>query len=308
MEPVIITAAITGAVAVPSLTPHLPWKTQDIVDSAVGAAEAGASIVHIHARNPEDGSPSAAAEVFREIMSSIKARSDVVICMTTGGSPAMTVQERTVNVTRFEPEMCSFNLGTMNFGLQTALKRKREWRFEWEPQYLEASKDFVFKNTFHDLEHLCSLVQKYQVKPELEAYDVGHLYNLAYLVQEGMMKPPMHIQFVMGVLGGIGTMPEDLVFLKRKADTLFGADNFTWSVCAASSGQFNLAPISLQMGGHVRVGLEDNIYLRRGVLAESNAQLVEKACRMAEDMGREIAAPADARRILGLRGKDKVKF
>ena len=308
MEPVIITAAITGAATVPSLTPHLPWRTQDIVDSAVGAAEAGAAIVHVHARNQQDGSPSSAPEVFGEIMSRIKARCDVVICMTTGGSPAMSVQERTANVAHFEPEMCSFNLGSMNFGLQTALKRPREWQFEWEPKYLEASKDFVFKNTFHDLEHLCGLVRKFQVKPELEAYDVGHLYNLAHLVEEGLMTPPMHIQFVMGVLGGIGTMPEDLTFLKRKADTLFGADRFTWSVCAASSGQFNLAPISIQMGGHVRVGLEDNIYLRRGVLAESNAQLVEKAVVMANDMGRQVATPADARRILGLRGIDKVKY
>ncbi|MBI5441941.1 MAG: 3-keto-5-aminohexanoate cleavage protein [Deltaproteobacteria bacterium] len=308
MEPVIITAAITGAVAVPSLTSHLPWKTEDIVDSAVGAAEAGAAIVHIHARNPADGSPSSDGGIFGEIMSGIKKRSDVVICMTTGGSPAMTVQERTVNVTRFEPEMCSFNLGSMNFGLHQALKKKREWRFEWEPKYLEASKDFVFKNTFFDLEHLCGLVRNYGTKPELEAYDVGHLYNLAYLVQEGLMTPPMHIQFVMGVLGGIGTMPEDLTFLKRKADTLFGTENYTWSVCAASSGQFNLAPISLQMGGHVRVGLEDNIYLRRGVLAESNAQLVEKAVAMATDMGRQAATPADARRILGLKGLEKVKY
>ncbi|MDF1552248.1 MAG: 3-keto-5-aminohexanoate cleavage protein [Deferrisomatales bacterium] len=308
MEPVIITAAITGAIAVPSVTPYLPWKTEDIIDSAVGAAEAGASIVHIHARNPMDGSPSADPEVFGQIMSGIKERAYVVICMTTGGSPAMTVQERTANVTRFEPEMCSFNLGSMNFGLQQALKKERKWQFEWEPKYLEASKDFVFKNTFHDLEHLCGLVRKYGVKPELEAYDVGHLYNLAYLVREGLMTPPMHIQFVMGVLGGIGTMPEDLIFLKRKADTLFGAEGYTWSVCAASSGQFNLAPISIQMGGHVRVGLEDNIYLRKGVLAESNAQLVEKAVAMVTDMGRQVATPADARRILGLKGIDQVKY
>jgi uncharacterized protein (DUF849 family) len=308
MEPVIITAAITGAIAVPTVTPYLPWKTQDIIDSAVGAAEAGAAIVHIHARNPENGAPASDGETFGKIMSGIKKRSDVVICMTTGGSPSMTVQERTVNVTRFEPEMCSFNLGSMNFGLQQALKKKRDWQFEWEPKYLEASKDFVFKNTFLDLEHLCGLVKKYQTRPELEAYDVGHLYNLAYLVNEGLMALPVHIQFVMGVLGGIGTMPEDLTFLKRKADTLFGADNFTWSVCAASSGQFNLAPISIQMGGHVRVGLEDNIYLRKGVLAESNAQLVEKAVAMVKDMGRGVATPADTRRILGLKGIDKVNY
>jgi uncharacterized protein (DUF849 family) len=308
MEPLIITTAITGAATVPTLTPYLPWKTQDIIDSAVSSAEAGAAIVHIHARNPQDGSPSSSPEIFEAIMSGIKKRSNVIICMTTGGSPAMTVQERTANVARFAPEMCSFNLGSMNFSLHPPLKRIKEWRFEWEPKYLEASKDFVFKNTFADLEHLCALVQKHKTKPELEAYDVGHLYNLAHIVAEGMIQMPLHIQFVMGVLGGIGTMPEDLTFLKRKADTLFGADSYTWSVCAASSGQFNLAPISIQMGGHVRVGLEDNIYLRRGVLAESNAQLVEKAVRMAEDMGRPVASPAEARKILGLKGIDQVAY
>jgi uncharacterized protein (DUF849 family) len=308
MEPLIITTAITGAATVPTLTPHLPWKTQDIIDSAVSSAEAGAAIVHIHARNPQDGSPSSSPEVFAEIMSGIKARSDVIICMTTGGSPAMTVQERTANVARFSPEMCSFNLGSMNFALHPPLKRIKEWRFEWEPKYLEASKDFVFKNTFADLEHLCGLVREHKTKPELEVYDVGHLYNLAHIVGEGMLHPPMHIQFVMGVLGGIGTMPEDLTFLKRKADTLFGPTLFTWSVCAVSSGQFNLAPISIQMGGHVRVGLEDNIYLRKGVLAESNAQLVEKAVRMAGEMGRPVATAAEARRILGLKGIAQVAY
>ncbi len=308
MEPLIITTAITGAATVPTLTPYLPWKTQDIIDSAVSSAEAGAAIVHIHGRNPLDGSPSSAPEVFAEIMTGIKARSDVVICMTTGGAPTMTVQERTANVARFAPEMCSFNLGSMNFALHPPLKRIKEWRFEWEPKYLEASKDFVFKNTFYDLEHLCNLVREHRTKPELEVYDVGHLYNLAHIVGEGMIRSPMHIQFVMGVLGGIGTMPEDLTFLKRKADTLFGPTSYTWSVCATSSGQFNLAPISIQMGGHVRVGLEDNIYLRKGVLAESNAQLVERAGRMAGDMGRAVASPTEARRILGLKGKDQVGY
>ncbi len=308
MEPLIITTAITGAATVPTLTPYLPWKTRDIIDSAVSSAEAGAAIVHIHARNPVDGSPSSSPDVFAEIMSGVKARSDVVICMTTGGSPAMTVQERTANVARFAPEMCSFNLGSMNFALHQPLKRIKEWRFAWEPKYLEASKDFVFKNTFADLEHLCALVRQHGTKPELEVYDVGHLYNLAHIVGEGMIQPPLHIQFVMGVLGGIGTMPEDLTFLKRKADTLFGSDSTTWSVCATSSGQFNLAPISIQMGGHVRVGLEDNIYLRKGVLAESNAQLVERAVRMAGDMGRPVASPAEARNILGLKGIGQVGY
>ncbi len=300
MVPLIITAAITGAATVPSLTPHLPLRPLDIADSAVGAAKAGAAVAHIHARNPDDGSPASSSELFQEIVSSIKERSDVIICMTTGGSQKMTIQERAANVALLRPEMCSFSLGSMNLALHPSLKRIKDWRFNWEAPFLEASRDFVFKNSFKDLEYLCRFIRDNQVKPELEVYDVGHLYNLAYLVDEDLMPMPMHIQFVMGVLGGIGSMPEDLLFLKRKADTLFGSLNYTWSVCATGSGQFNLAPISIQMNGHIRVGLEDNIYLKKGILAETNAQLVQKARRMGEEMGRSAASPEEARRILGL--------
>ena len=303
MEPLIITAAITGAATVPALTPYLPWKPADIADSAVEAAEAGAAIVHIHARNPVDGSPTSSFEVFEEIISSIKARSDAIICMTTGGPASLSIQDRTVNLARLRPEMCSFSLGSMNISFHLSLQRIKEWRFAWEAPFLEASRDFVFKNSFKDMEYLCSFVQENRIKPEFEVYDVSHLYNLAYLVKECAIPTPMHLQFVMGVLGGIGAMPEDLVFLKQKADTLFGSANYTWSICATSRGQFNLAPISIQTGGHVRVGLEDNIYLKKGVLAESNAQLVEKAKRMGEEMGRSAALPAEARKILGLERK-----
>lgn len=308
MEPIIITAAVTGAATVPTLSPHIPHKPKEIADSAVEAAEAGAAILHVHARNPDDGAPSAKADHFREILTSIKARTDAIVNITTGGSPAMSVRERAANVGVFAPEMCSFNLGSMNFALHPPLKRIKEWRYEWEPAYLEASKDFVFKNTFHDLEHLCSLVREHNVKPEGEIYDVGHLYNLAFMIEEGFVDLPVHVQFVMGVLGGIGVMPEDLVFLQRKADTLIGSENYTWSVCGVGRGQFGLAPMAMAMGGHVRVGLEDNLYISKGVLAKSNAELVEKAVMLAKEMDRRVVGPTEARRILGLKGMNRVNY
>ncbi len=308
MEPIIITAAVTGAATVPTLSAYFPHKPKEIADSAVEAAEAGAAIVHVHARNPDDGSPSAQAEHFREILTSIKARTDAIINITTGGSPKMSVQERAANVGVFAPEMCSFNLGSMNFALHPPLKRIKEWRYEWEPAYLEASKDFVFKNTFHDLEHLCALVREHKVKPEGEIYDVGHLYNLAFIIEEGFIDLPVHLQFVMGVLGGIGVMQEDLTFLQRKADTLIGPENYSWSVCGVGRGQFGLAPMAMAMGGHVRVGLEDNLHISKGVLAKSNAELVQKAVRMAGEMDRRVAGPDEVRQMLGLKGMDKVNF
>lgn len=308
MDKVIITAAITGAATVPTLTPYLPVTPKQIASSAVEAAQAGAAIVHIHARHPDHGAPSSDPGHFRETLTQIKAETDAVICISTGGSPTMTVEERAANVGVFKPEMCSFNLGSMNFGLHPALKRHEEWKHPWEPKFLEMSKDFVFKNTFLDFEHLCKITREHHVKPELEIYDVGHLYNLAFLVQEKMLDFPMHLQFVMGVLGGIGTMAEDLTFLKHKADLLFGPRNFTWSEVGVGIAQFSLAAISLPMGGHVRVGLEDNIYIRRGVLARSNAELVEKAIRLATEFDREPATPEEARKILGLKGKECVDF
>jgi uncharacterized protein (DUF849 family) len=308
MDPIIITAAVTGAATVPTLSEYFPHKPQEIADSAVEAAEAGAAIVHVHARNPEDGAPSAQADHFREILTSIKSRCNAIINITTGGSPLMSVQERAANVGVFEPEMCSFNLGSMNFALHPPLKRIKEWRYEWEPVYLENSKDFVFKNTFYDLEHLCALVRKHNVKPEGEIYDVGHLYNLAFMIKEGFVDTPVHLQFVMGVLGGIGVMQEDLGFMQRKADTLIGPDNYTWSVCGVGRGQFGLAPMAMAMGGHVRVGLEDNLYLSKGVLAKSNAELVEKAVRLSGEMDRRVVSPDEARKILGTKGVEKVNF
>ncbi len=308
MEKLIITAAITGAATVPSLTPYLPLTPEQIAESAIEAAKAGAAIVHIHARRPEDGFPSSAPEHFREILTRIKEKSDVVICITTGGSVLMTVEERAASVPLFKPEMCSFNMGSINFALHTALKAVKEFKYPWEKQYLEMSKDFIFKNTFKDFEYLCQVTTESNTKPELEIYDVGHLYNLDHLVSEKMMKPPMHLQFVMGVLGAIRGTAEDLTYLVTKAKVLFGKDNFTWSVIGVGASEINLSTMAIHMGGHVRVGLEDNIYIKKGVLAKSNAELVEKVIKIADLLHRDIATPSDARRILNLKGRENVNY
>lgn len=308
MDKLIITAAITGAATIPSLSPYLPMTPEQIADSAIEAAQAGAAIVHIHARRPEDGFPSSNPEHFREILTRIKAKSDVVICVTTGGSAMMTVEERAAVVPEFKPEMCSFNMGSINFALHSSLRYLKEFKYPWEKAYLEMSKDFVFKNTFKDFDYLCEITQANQTKPELEIYDVGHLYNLDHLVTEGKMKPPLHLQFVMGVLGAIRGTPEDLTYLTTKAHVLFGAGNFTWSVIGVGAAEINLSTMAIHMGGHVRVGLEDNIYIGKGKLAKSNAELVEKIVALAGMLGREVAAPSDARQILGLKGLDKVNF
>ena len=308
MEKLIITAAITGAATVPSLSPYLPLTPEQIADSAIEAAEAGAAIVHVHARRPEDGLPSSNPEHFREILTRVKAASDVVVCITTGGGIGMTVEERAAVVPLFRPEMCSFNMGSINFALHPALATIKEFKYPWEKQYLEMSRDFVFKNSFKDLEYLGPMTQENQTKPELEVYDVGHLYNLDYLLRTGVMNLPVHMQFVMGVLGGIRGTPEDLTYLLTRATVLFGERNFTWSVIGVGAAEINLSTMAIHMGGHVRVGLEDNIYIRKGVLAKSNAELVEKIVGLAETLDRPVATPDETRRILGLKGKDQVNF
>ncbi len=308
MEKLIITAAISGAATIPSLTQYLPITPQEIADSAIQAAEAGAAIVHIHARRPEDGYPSSDPEHFREILTRIKEKSDVVICITTGGSVLMTVQERAAVVPLFKPEMCSFNMGSINFALHTALGSVKEFKYPWEKQYLEMSKGFIFKNTFEDFDYLCQVTRENQTKPELEIYDVGHLYNLDHIVNEGKMLPPLHLQFVMGVLGAIRGTPEDLTYLVTRATVLFGKGNFTWSVIGVGAAEINLSTMAIHMGGHVRVGLEDNIYLKKGVLAKSNAELVEKVVKLAGMLNREVATPDEARKILGLKGREAVNY
>ncbi len=305
-DKVIITCAVTGAIHTPTMSPYLPLTPEQIAEEAVKAAEAGAAVVHIHARDPKTGMPTSDVSVFREIMSRIKEKSDVIICPTTGGGLGMSVEERIRVVPELKQEMATFNMGSMNFALHHMLRKYREFRYEWERQYLEMSRDFVFKNTFADLEYIAKTFYENQTKPELECYDVGQIYNAAFLLETGVLKPPLHIQFVHGILGGIGTALEDLMHMKHTADRLLGT--FTWSVIGAGRHEFRLCTLALLMGGHVRVGLEDNLYLERGRLAKSNAELVEKMVRIARELGREPATPDEARKILGLKGKDRVNF
>jgi len=311
MEKLIITCAITGGVTMPVQTPYIPLTPEQIADSAVGAAEAGAASVHVHARKPENGAPTTDAEVYKKILPSIKERCNAIICITTGGGLGLSVEDRIKVVPTFKPEVASFNQGSMNFSIHPLAKRYKDedYKYAWEKDYINMTKDFIFRNTFGDLEHFCKTMKASNTKPECEAYDVGHLYNVRFLVREGIIELPLWLQFVTGVLGGIGSAPEDIMYMKHTADRLFGADNFQWSVIGCGfPHQFNVAALSIMMGGHVRVGLEDNIYVDRKVLAKTNAELVEKVVRIAKDLGREVATPDEARAILGLKGLDKVNF
>ncbi|NIS71403.1 MAG: 3-keto-5-aminohexanoate cleavage protein [Proteobacteria bacterium] len=309
MDKLIITAAITGSVHVPTQTPHLPLTPKEIADEAVRSAEAGAAVVHIHARDPNDGKPSSDLEMFREIITSIKERSDVIICISTGGGAGMSIEERTKTIPSFKPEMASFNMGSMNFGLFPALEKHREFKFPWEQPFLEMTRSFIFANTFADLEYICKTMRENGTKPEHEMYDVGHLYNTNFLHARGLLDPPLHMQFVMGVLGGIQPTIEDLLHMKKTADRLYGENQYTWSVIGAGyPAEFQVGTMATIMGGHVRVGLEDNFRIRRGEYAKSNAELVEKIVRIGRELDREPATPDEARAILGLKGKEKVNF
>lgn len=303
----IITCAVTGSIHIPTMSPHLPLTPDQISEEAIKAAEAGAAVVHIHGRDPKDARPTQDINIVRGIVKQIKEHSDVIICITTGGGMGMTVEERVKVIPELQPEMGSFNMGSMNFALHPALKKFNEFKYDWEPQYLEMSKDYIFKNTFKDLEYVATTFYENGVKPELECYDAGQLYNTAYLLATGILKPPVHLQFVMGILGGIGTHMDDLQYMKRTSDRLFGK-NYSWSVIGAGRFEYPLCTAALLMDGHVRVGLEDNLYLDKGHLAKSNAELVEKMVRIAKDQGREPATPDETREHLGLRGKDSVKF
>lgn len=311
MEKLIITAALTGAVTMPVQTPYLPLSPEEVANEAIRAAEAGAASVHIHARSPKDGSPSAELEVFREIITRIKERTNAVICITTGGSLTATREERIRVVPAFKPELASFNMGSMNFSIHPIAERyeDKDYRYPWEKGFVEMTKDVIFRNTFADLEYFLQTLLNNDTKPECEAYDVGHLYNINYLVRKGLIKPPLWMQFVTGILGGIGASLEDIMYMKQTADRLFGAQNYDWSVIGAGyPDEFKAATLAIMMGGHVRVGLEDNIFVKKGVLAKSNAELVEKVVRIAREFDREIATPDEVRAYLGLKGKDKVNF
>jgi uncharacterized protein (DUF849 family) len=304
---IIITCAVTGAIHTPSMSPSLPVTAEEIAEAAIGAAEAGAAIVHLHARNPADGRPDQSPEAFAPFLKEIKKRSNVVVNLTTGGSPFMTVIERVKPAAVFKPEVASLNMGSMNFGLFPMLRRFKTFKYEWEPQMLENSRDLVFRNSFKDIEFALRTLNETGTRYEFECYDTSHLYNLHYFFQEGLVKAPLFIQTVFGILGGIGPHPEDVMHMKRTADRLFGS-NYRWSVLGAGRSQMPIASMAAAMGGNVRVGLEDSLWIGAGKLAESNAAQVRQVRKIIEGLGLEVATPNEAREILQLKGGDKVAF
>jgi len=305
---VIITCAITGAIHTPTMSPHLPITPEQIADSAIGAAEAGAAIVHLHARDPETGRPDQSPEAFLRFVPRIKQRTNAIINLTSGGSPTMRVEERVMPAATLKPEVASLNMGSMNFGLYPMLGRYKEFKHDWERPYLEGTKDLIFRNTFKDIEFVLKTCQDNETRFEFECYDIGHLYSLAHFLDRKMVKPPLFVQSVFGILGGIGTHPEDVIHMRRTADRLLGRDNYRWSVLGAGRAQMPIAAMAVSMGGNVRVGLEDSLWIGPGKLAESNAQQVTNVRRIIEGLGMEAATPDEAREILGLKGPDKVNF
>ena len=304
---VIISCAITGSIHTPSMSDALPCTTEQIATQAIDAAKAGASILHLHARNPEDFRPTGDPEIFLEFLPRIKAEVDAVANVTTGGGLNMTVEQRLAAATRVQPEMCSLNMGSMNFGIYPMAKKPREWRYEWEKPYLERTDDFIFRNTFKDIESILNILGEFGTRFEFECYDTGHLYNLAHFLDRKLVKPPLFIQCIFGILGGIGTEPDNLVFMKRTADRLFG-DDYVFSVLGAGRSQLPLVTLGAIMGGNVRVGLEDNLYAAKGQLAKDNAELVTKIRTILEALSLEVATPEQTRQMLDLKGKNNVNF
>ena len=305
---VIITAAVTGTV-VTSQSPYIPITPDEIAREAYLSYQEGASIIHIHVRDSKDGHPIADIGTFQETVQKIKEKcGDVVICLTTGGGVGMTREERTQIIPVLKPEIASFSTGSMNFGLFPVVPKIKKFEHEWERPYLESTRDFVFKNTFADLEYISGVIKENHTKPEIEIFDGGHLFNTYYLVKKGLVDLPVHLQFVTGVLGGIGSRRMDLEYLVRTADELF-CKNYTWSVVGIGyPAEFSMVALATLMGGHVRVGLEDNIYIEKGVYANGNAQLVAKARKIIEELGKKVANVQETREILGLKGLDKVNF
>jgi uncharacterized protein (DUF849 family) len=307
-DKVIITCAVTGAIHTPTMTPYLPITPQEIADGAIGAWQAGAAIIHLHARDPVDGRPTPDPKVFMQFLPRIKAETDAVINITTGGGHNMTVQQRLEAPLVAKPEMCSLNMGSMNFGLFHLTGKHKQWKHEWEPQYLENTRDFIFRNTYKDIEFsLQHLGVECGTKFEFECYDVGHLYNLAHFVDRGLVKPPMLIQTIFGILGGIGPEADNLMHMKRTADHLFG-DAYHWSILGAGRHQMGLITMGAVMGGHCRVGIEDSIYLAKGELAKTNAEQVAKIRRILGELSLQVATPDEARGMLALKGRNAVGF
>lgn len=299
---VIISAAITGAIHTPTMSEYLPITPKEIADQAIDAAKAGAASVHIHARDPQTGIPSADQNLFAEIVERIQAGTDAIICITTGGGTTMTIQERAASIPRFKPELASLNMGSINFSLHPLADKHSEWKHEWEPVMLAATKDNIFRNTFGDLETILGMMEEAGTKPELEIYDAGHLQNAAFLMMQGLLKPPVYLQFVLGILGGMAATIDNLVFLKNSADRLLGPGNYQFSGFGAGRMEFPICTTNVLMGGHCRVGLEDNLNIAQGEKATSNAALVEKMVRILGEFGLEPATPAEARKILGTKG------
>jgi len=304
---VIITCAVTGAIHTPSMSPYLPITPDEIAEAALGAAQAGAAIVHLHARNLKDGSPTQDPELFRQFGAKIRAASDVVLNFTTGGAPTMSIEERLQPALKLKPEVASLNMGSMNFGLYEMLGRYKEFKHGWEQPYLAGSDERIFKNTFRDIAYILQSCADNDTRFEIECYDIGHLYTAAHFLERRLVKPPLFIQSVFGIRGGIGPHPEDVLHMKRTADRLFG-DAYYWSVLGAGRNQMFTAAMAAVMGGNVRVGLEDSLWLGRGQLATSNAEQVSKARRILEELGLAVASPDDARQMLKLKGGRNVGF
>ncbi|TBW37344.1 3-keto-5-aminohexanoate cleavage protein [Siculibacillus lacustris] len=306
MSKLVITAAITGGVHVPSLSPHFPYLPDMVIEQAVGAAEAGAAVLHIHARNPVDGRPSSDIGVFRDIAAAIQSRCDAALCITTGGGLGMTPEERVRPIGILRPELASLNAGSMNFAIHRLADKITAPKFDWELPYLRSTEDLIFPNTFRSMGAFTEAMQAVGTKPELEIYDVGMINNVKYLIDTGVLKAPVYLQFVMGILGGIPAAPENLLFMVETARKQIGPENFVWSCCAAGKAQMATVLLAMTMGGNVRVGLEDNLYMGPGRLAKSSAEQVEKVVRIAHELSYEIATPDEARAILGLKGNTKV--
>lgn len=304
---VIITCAVTGSIHTPSMSPHLPLTPQQIADSALEAAEAGAAIVHLHARNPTDGRPDQSPEAFEPFLRVIRQRSDVVVNLTTGGSPFMQVMERIRPAIQWQPEIASLNMGSMNFGLFPMLQRYTDFAHAWERDMLEASRDLVFRNSYADIEYALRTLNETGARYEFECYDTSHLYNLAYFLDARLVEPPLFVQTVFGLMGGIGAHPEDVMHMKRTADRLFGK-TYVWSALGAGRNQLPVAAQAAAMGGNIRVGLEDSLWIAPGRLAQSNAEQVRAAVKIAEGLGLRPATPAEARAALALKGADRVAF
>ncbi len=304
---VIITCAVTGSIHTPSMSPHLPVTPDEIAEAAIAAAEAGATVLHLHARDPKNGRPTQDPEVFRQFLPRIKQSTNAVVNITTGGAPNMTIEERLQPALQCKPEVASLNMGSMNFGLFPMLNRFKEFQHDWERQHLEKSRDLVFKNTYKDIEYILTSCSDNGTRFEFECYDIGHLYNLAHFLDRGLVKPPLFVQSVFGILGGIGGHPEDLMHMRRTADRLFGRD-YQWSILGAGRNQIPLATLGAAMGANVRVGLEDSLWSGPGTLAQSNAEQVKKIRQVLEGLSLEVAQPEDAREMLSLKGGDAVGF